>query len=165
MLLSRAGRKHKPFGAKSTISSAVTMSVLSRRSFLAISMIPILLRSQGSGQTSRSLQERIPKADPKKYAEIRDGQDWKNPFLFVRADGIELLNRASPGHVVPVESIPEVLNGLPDSAWPYGLVIGVGDAGIVGSNDDRPKIERTRARLFQLLKELGVAVGFWPAPA
>jgi hypothetical protein len=121
------------------------MSTLSRRSFVIIWMIQLAVPfSDCWGQTPQPLRERIPKPDPKKYAGIRDEQDWKNPFLFVRAEGIELLNRANPGHAVPVESVPEVLNGLPDSAWPYGLVVGVGDAGIVGSIDDLPKIELTQ---------------------
>jgi hypothetical protein len=109
------------------------------------------------------LRDRIPKADPKKYAAIRDGQDWKNPILIVRSNGIELYNRTNPGDAIPVESVPEMLDGLPNSAWQYGLVVGVEDAGIVGSVNDEPKIEQNRTRLIQLLKELGVVVTLWPS--
>src|SRR5437868_10188721 len=43
----------------------------------------------GFTQTSRSLENRIPKPDPKKYHSVQDAKDWKNPYLIVRRDGIE----------------------------------------------------------------------------
>ena len=85
-------------------------------------------------------------------------------MLIVHADGVEVLGQGDHRHY-PVDSIPDVLERLPDSAWPYGLVVGVSDAGIVGSEKDLPKIEENRTRLLELLRKLGVPVGFWPPPA
>lgn len=42
-------------------------------------------------QTPHSLQNRIPKPDPKKYHDVQDAKDWKNPYLIVRRDGIEIM--------------------------------------------------------------------------
>jgi hypothetical protein len=67
--------------------------------------------------------------DPKKYHSVRDAKDWKNPYLIVRRDGIEILGMTPVGRAIAVESVPGVLDRLPDSAWPYGLVVAVQDKG------------------------------------
>ena len=140
------------------------MSVLSRRSFLAISMIPLVLRSQGSGQTSRSLLERIPKADPKKYADIRDGRDWRNPFLLVGPHDISpILGGTDRTDPITLNSVPSFLEGLLDSAWPYGLIVGAGKNRIVGSEKDGPQMDLNLRMLVQQLEKLGVVVLLWPS--
>lgn len=82
-------------------------------------------------QTSRSLQNRIPKPDPKKYRSVQDAKDWKYPYLIVRPDGIEILGITPVGGSIPVQSVPRALERLPDSAWPYGLLAAVQDIGIL----------------------------------
>jgi hypothetical protein len=106
----------------------------------------------GCNQTSRSLQDRIPGPDPK-----------KNPYLIVRRDGIEIVGMTPVGQVISVESVPVTLEKLPDSAWPYGLVVAVQDMGILSREKDPALIEANRAKLLNLLKELGIAADRWPS--
>jgi hypothetical protein len=114
-------------------------------------------------QTSPPLKNRIPKPDPKKYESIRDGKDWHNPQMFVRPDGIEIIGMTPAGRGIPAESIPDKLEHLPDSAWPYGLVVAVSDIGIVSSRRDAPRINENRTKLLKKLKGHGIAVVLWPS--
>ena len=117
----------------------------------------------GCTQTSRSLHTRIPKPDPKKYNSVQDAKDWKNPYLVVRRDGIEIVGITPVGHAISVESTPGTLEKLPDSAWPYGLIVAVQDIGIVSGKTDLARIEANRTKLLNLLKDLGIAVDRWPS--
>jgi hypothetical protein len=117
----------------------------------------------GCAQTARTLRERIPKPDPTKYQSVRDGVDWKNPYLIVRPDGVVILGMTPAAQTITVESVPAVLQKLPDAAWPYGLIVAVQDVGIVGGITDTPRIDANRTKLLKLLKELDVAVDRWPA--
>ncbi len=67
------------------------------------------------------------------------------------------------GRGIAVESIPEVLERLPNSAWPYGLIVAVQDLGILAAKADKDRIEANRTKLLNLLEELGVAVDRWPS--
>jgi len=67
------------------------------------------------------------------------------------------------GQVISVESVPVTLEKLPDSAWPYGLVVAVQDMGILSREKDPALIEANRAKLLNLLKEFGIAVDRWPS--
>jgi hypothetical protein len=90
-------------------------------------------------------------------------EDWKNPYLIVRRDGIEIAGITPVGLAIAVESVPRVLERLPDSAWPYGLIVVVHDIGILSGKTDLACIEVNRTKLLNLLKELGVAVDRWPS--
>jgi hypothetical protein len=114
----------------------------------------------GGRKLLNPLQNRISKPDPKKYHSVQDAKDWKNPYLIVRRDGIEILGVTADGQAIPVDSVPGVLKGLPDSAWPYGLVVAVQDIGLVSEGDPQ-RIEANRKRLLILLKKLGIAVDLW----
>ena len=119
--------------------------------------------SIGCTRTSRPLQDRIPKPDPKKYDSVQDARDWKNPYLVVRRDGVEIVGITPVGRAITVESVPGVLDRLPDSAWPYGLVVVVQDMGILSGSTDLARIDVNRTKLLNLLKKLGVAVERWPS--
>lgn len=119
--------------------------------------------SIGCTGTSRPLQDRIPKPDPKKYDSVQDARDWKNPYLVVRRDGVEIVGITPVGRAITVESVPGVLDRLPDLAWPYGLVVVVQDIGILSGNTDLARIDVNRTKLLNLLKKLGVAVERWPS--
>jgi hypothetical protein len=56
--------------------------------------------------TPSPLPNRIPKADPKKYQAIRDGQDWQNPKMSVRPEGIEVIGITPPGRGDPCRISP-----------------------------------------------------------
>jgi hypothetical protein len=116
----------------------------------------------GWAQTSQPLHMRIPRADPKKYHAVQSSKDWKNPYLIVRRDGIEILGINPVGQVTPVDSVPGVLKALPYAAWPYGLVVAVQDIGLM-SEGDMPRIEANRRKLLKILKNLAISVDPWPS--
>jgi hypothetical protein len=89
--------------------------------------------------------------------------DWRNPHLIVQADGIEIAETASGGSPIPVESVAAALEGLPDSAWPYGRVVAIQANYVGASKAERSRIEANRILLEPLLGDLGVVVGFRPS--
>ena len=118
----------------------------------------------GWAQIDRSpLRERIPKPDSAKYRQVRDGKDWKNPFLVVRPNGIEIIGVTPRAGCIPLQDVTKELEHLPSSAWPYGLVVAVVDVGIGSRDDDWPKIQANRQKLLALLKHLGIAADLWPS--
>jgi hypothetical protein len=74
------------------------MSVL-KRGLLGVVFVAQLIASTlfGWAQTPQSLQNRIPKPDPKKYHAVQDAKDWKNPYLIVRRDGVEIVGMTPVG--------------------------------------------------------------------
>lgn len=124
---------------------------------------PVVAACIGRTPTSRPLQDRIPEPDPKKYHSVQDAKDWKNPYLIVRRDGIEIVGMTPVGQAISIEPVPGMLEKLPDSAWPYGLVVAVQDIGILSGKTDLACIEADQTKLLNLLKELGVAVDRWPS--
>ena len=136
------------------------MLAIARR-FFGVLLVASLVSSV-SAQTY-SLRQRIPKADPEKYRSIRDGKDWHNPKLVVRPEGIEIIGITPAGQAIAVDSVPEKLEHLPDSAWPFGLIVMVSDAGIVSSAKDYPRIQANRSRLLKVLTAHGIAVDLWPS--
>ena len=123
----------------------------------AASMLPAL------AQGLPPLQNRIPKFDPKKYQGILDAKDWRNPQLIVRPTGIEVSGITPAGSGIPVDSVLDVLEHLPDSAWPYGLVVAVADVGLRASKKDDSPIHANRVKLLRILKQQGIAVELWPS--
>jgi hypothetical protein len=114
-------------------------------------------------EPSNPLSERIPDPEQKQYLAIRDANDWKNPCLTVRADGIEIAGAAGSGSPIAVESIPAALERLPDEAWPYGLIVVVQKNGVGATEADQSRVEKNRNSLVGLLRELGVRVDSWPS--
>lgn len=138
----------------------------SRRSFL-ITCIAQVVGSIliVSAQVVLSLRQRIPKPDPKKYASIKDGSQWKNPYLIVGPEGIEIIVGVTrDGRRISLDSVVKALESLPDSAWPYGLVVAVSENGIVSpATTGDPQTEASQLGLIRLLKQQGIAVDLWPA--
>jgi hypothetical protein len=135
----------------------------SRVAMLVVISIVQFLAMISMAQSSQPLRSRIPKADPKKYQTIRDGQNWQNPKIFVRPGGIEIIGVTPAARGIPVESVPDVLEHLPDSAWPYGLVVAVSDVGVIGSEKDIPRIQTNRVKLLKILRQHGIVVELWPS--
>ncbi len=123
----------------------------------------VALTHIGWTQTSRTLQSRIPKPDPKKYDSVREAKYWKNPYLLVRPDGIEIIGITPVGRGIAVEFVSGMLERLPDSAWPYGLVVAVSDVGVMSAKTDLKGVEANRIKLLNLLKDLGITVERWPS--
>jgi hypothetical protein len=102
--------------------------------------------------------ERIPAPDPKKYPPFSKMNDWKNPYLVVREDGIgfvDLSNREI--HILKPEEIPAELVSLPSDAWPYGRVVLIAHALPKDPSDQtKTELRKNRALLLGTLKELDV---------
>jgi hypothetical protein len=92
---------------------------------------------------------------------VESAKDWKNPFLIVRRDGIEVVG-VTHGRAIAVKSVLSELEDLPASTWPYGLVVAVQE-NAVRSNGDTRLIAANRIRLIKLLKRVGIAVENWPS--
>ena len=129
-------------------------------------ILVITLTLLGLTQCDRAVQNlgnRIPHADPKLYRNVSTAEDWKNPYLIVQADGIELVQRnARMRWVVSVDGVASALQALPNSAWPYGLVVAVQDTG-VQTREATPRIAKNREMLLEVLNKLGIAVNGWPS--
>lgn len=116
----------------------------------------------GCAQPRQPLRKRIPKAEPSKYRQVREGSDWKNPYLVVRRDGIEIIGVTPQGSAVPVDLVETELERLPQSAWPYGLVVAVQDIGVIAVGDE-PRVLANRQKLIAVLKRLGITADLWPS--
>jgi hypothetical protein len=70
------------------------------------------------------LKNRIPTADPIKYRSVRDARGWQNPYLIVKATGIDMLPIGADKNAQTTSPVGVVgyLEKLPSAAWPYGLV-------------------------------------------
>jgi hypothetical protein len=138
---------------------------ISRRLALAACIAQCVgLAVLGWAQASVELQRRIPKADPRKYSSIRDASQWRNPYLVVHPDGVDVIGITSPGQTISVDSVPTMLEHLPNSAWPYGLIVAVQENGIVSPDEwiDHRQAKKL-SRLVELLKKKGIAVSLWPS--
>jgi hypothetical protein len=111
-----------------------------------------------------SLKNRIHPADPNKYRSVADPRDWQNPYLIVKADGIEALptNAATVAPTMSPEDAMTYLGKLPSVAWPYGLVVVVQVSGVQAPGN-AAQIERNKEDLVRLLEKAGVRVEFWPS--
>jgi hypothetical protein len=125
-------------------------------------LVPYTLFSRQRGK-SFPLRERIPAASPKSYQQVKDAVDWKNPYLIVQSDGIEVRKTGADkiGPTIQVDNVIDFLGRLPRTAWPYGLVVGVQENGILSGNDDALISHNTEA-LLALLSKLGVKTELWP---
>jgi hypothetical protein len=111
-----------------------------------------------------SLKNRIHPAEPNKYRSVADPRDWQNPYLIVKADGIEALpiSAATVAPTMSPEDAMVYLGKLPSVAWPYGLVVVVQVSGLQAPGN-AAQIERNREDLVRLLEKAGVRVEFWPS--
>lgn len=110
------------------------------------------------------LKNRIPPPDANKYRSVRDGRDWQNPYLIVRANGIDArpISAATEAPTMSPAEVVAYLETLPSIAWPYGLVVAVQENGICGVGDDA-RIKRNKEELVRLLEKAGIKVDLWPS--
>jgi hypothetical protein len=111
-----------------------------------------------------ALKNRIPPPDPNKYRSVRDGRDWRNPYLIVQANGIDAAPTGAATKAATLSPADTVtyLERLPAGAWPYGLVVVVSEGGL-RNPDDNVQITRNREELIRLLEKAGVKVELWPS--
>ena len=126
--------------------------------------LPTTQSSAGPQPTRGKLDSHIPPPDPSKYKDVRDARDWQNPYLIIRAEGVEVLLRgaAVERQIIPCDELAVFLESLPATAWPYGRVVAAQEVGIRRSDgrDDQP-IAENKARVERILRLLGVEVDWW----
>jgi hypothetical protein len=111
---------------------------------------------------SSSLRNRISKPDEGKYKAVRDAREWLNPYLIVKANGIEVRAPGSEWTTVPPSAVVGFLEGLPATAWPYGLVVGVQENSL-RSGDDTAHIKQNLAELLSNVRAAGIKAEMWPS--
>ena len=111
-----------------------------------------------------ALKNRIPPPDPNKYRSVRDARDWQNPYLMVRANGIDArpISAATETPTMSPADVVAYLEKLPSMAWPYGLVVVVTENGVRAPGNDA-QIKRNREELVHLLEKAGIKVELWPS--
>lgn len=126
----------------------------------------------GVRQTKNKLGSRIRPPDTRKYKDVIDGNDWLNPYLVIRPEGIEVIWRVSAAErrVVRRNELKKVLISFPVAAWPYGRVIGAQEIGIRGGTPnseiwlrDEKLIEKNRLEANRTLASLGIKINWWPS--
>ena len=120
-------------------------------------------RNVGDNSAENQLDPRIPPPDPDKYKSIREGRDWRNPFLSIQGSGIYLMINSSPGEgkLIQADELSNTRRELPVSDWPYGKIIAAVDGG--GPQSGTPEArKRNRAKAEEVLKSLGVEIDWWP---
>lgn len=128
---------------------------------------------QGDGTPRRGrLNPRIAPADRQRYQSIHDASTWLNPYLVVRADGVEVIAKgiASGRRIVAPADVRQTLIELPVNAWPYGRVVAlvstglraVDRSGLLDRNDE-DALGRNRRAVVTILKALGVVIERWPS--
>lgn len=112
------------------------------------------------------LNPRIGPANPQQYRSIRDAKDWKNPYVVIRPDGIEVIASGlrSGRQTVTATDLQRTLLDLPMTAWPYGRVVAVQEIGIRAADrsDDQPIADNLGVTLA-ILKALQVTIERWPS--
>jgi hypothetical protein len=101
----------------------------------------------------------IPPSQPHLYQSVRDAAEWRNPYLVVYGDGVQV--RGFAGRIT-LEALPSTLAHLPWDAWPYGRVVGVQETGIRSDKDDE-LVRENLAKVLKSLKHLGIEVQLWPS--
>ena len=143
------------------------------------------LQAQAAASESaseRAALQHIPLPTKSLYLNVREPNEWKNPFLTVDADRIDL-------HVVMVDAntspigagtmlrpeaarkqeiqirladLSKALIALPDGAWRYGRVVAIAESP-EAAKKDRPAIRRNVEAAIQKLNDMGIVVEEWPA--
>lgn len=108
--------------------------------------------------------QKIPPADPQKYAGQRDMKAWRNPYLIVRVDGVGLLDVSNnEQQIVDPDKLSEALAKLPGSAWPYGRVVAIQEISASGSDEDKAKLRKNRALVAGALESMQVTIRWVPS--
>ena len=105
----------------------------------------------------------IPALTDERYRTTQDLKSWRNPYLVVGPDGVSLLDVSShEEHRLKMEELAEALANLPLTAWPYGRVVALQEAG-AGSPSDSSRIRENRAKVAAALHSLEIAINYVPS--
>jgi hypothetical protein len=143
-----------------TISGATLVLTIYAASVLAGSPV------QKDSVQAKRLNPGIGLANPQQYKSIRNAKEWKNPYLVIRRDGIEVIASGLPsgGKTVASTDLQRALIDLAVTAWPYGRVVAVQDIGIrAADRSDQESIADNLNATLAILKTLQVTVERWPS--
>ena len=106
----------------------------------------------------------IPAVDRSTYQLPRDLNDWKNPYLVIRNDGVGLLDLPNNQiHIFDPNEIPDALAKLPPGAWPYGRIVAIAEAAPTNNTEDeRATIRKNRAIVAGALQGMQVLIHWVP---
>ena len=130
--------------------------------------------------TARQQMELIPPPSKSRYMAIRSLSGWDNPYLTVQQNMATLhvtLADANPSSLgvggllrpvgarrqdltVRLSELPDALNAIPETSWPYGRVIAVEEAHDAPQSV-QPAIRRNVEATIRTLNDLGVVVYEW----
>lgn len=130
----------------------------------------------------RAQLARIPLPTKSLYMNVHDPSEWKNPFISVDANFLDLrviMEDANPstlgeGSMFRPEAarqqelqirpgdLAKALLALPNRAWPYGRVVAIAESP-EADRSKRPIIRRNVESAIQRLNDLGVVVEEWPS--
>jgi hypothetical protein len=131
-------------------------------------------------ESARQQMELIPPPSKTRYMSVHSLSTWENPYLTVQENMVTLhvtLADANESDLgvggmlrpagarrqdlnVRVSELPEALNAVPESAWPYGRVVAIEEAHNAPSSA-RPAIRRDVEATIKTLTDLGVVVYEW----
>lgn len=129
----------------------------------------------------RAELEKIPVPTKSLYVDVHDPSQWRNPFLTVEADMLDLrielpdqpLGKFADGSMlrppgarrqemqVRMSDLGKAVAAIPAGSWRYGRVIAVAESP-EASRKDRPQIRRNVEAVINQLNDLGVVVEEWP---
>lgn len=129
----------------------------------------------------RAELEKIPVPTKSLYVDVHDPSQWRNPFLTVEADMLDLrielpdqpLGKFADGSMlrppgarrqemqVRMSDLGKAVAAIPAGSWRYGRVIAVAESP-EASRKDRPQIRRNLEAVINQLNDLGVVVEEWP---
>ena len=124
---------------------------------------------------------KIPLPTKSLYINVHEPVEWKNPFISVDADTIDLRiiqADANPSEIgqgsmlrpeaarrqelqIRPEDLTKALIALPQRAWPYGRVVAIAESP-EADRKKRPLVRRNMEAAIQKLNDLGVVVEEWP---
>jgi hypothetical protein len=131
--------------------------------------------------SERASLEHIPLPTKSLYVNVHEPAEWKNPFLTVGANQIDLrvimvdanTSPVGEGTMLRPESarrqelqirpadLPRALIALPDGAWRYGRVVAIAESP-EAARKERPAIRRNMEAAIQKLNNMGIVVEEWP---
>ena len=122
----------------------------------------------------------VPPPSKNRYMAIHSISDWQNPYLTVQANMATLhitladanpstlgvggmLRPASARHqdvTLRLTDLPDALDAVPETSWPYGRVIAVEEPHGTPKSDE-PAVRRNVENTIKTLNDLGVVVYDW----
>ena len=140
----------------------------------------IATASPAEVESARQEIELIPPPSKTRYMAVHSLAEWENPYMTVQENMVTLhvtLADANESDLgvggmlrpvgarrqdlnVRVSDLPEALNAVPESSWPYGRVVAVEEAHDAPASA-RPAIRRDVEAAIKTLTDLGVVVYEW----